>query len=115
MDPSKKIGPLPVWGWGALAAVLVVWVRSRQKAAATPTQMPVSDLTPQSDYGPQGWPGQGALSSIPYSAMSTTAFQPPQASGSGSSAAGTSATTGGQTPLQILAQSGQPPGRFLPR
>lgn len=110
---SAKVGPLPVWGWAALGLVVAVWVRHRQKAAQTATQLPTQSLNP--DYGPGGWPGQGSLGAIPFSAASTTAFQPPTTSSTSSAAGKSSATLGPTTPLQILANSGQPPGRFLPR
>lgn len=101
---TRRIGPLPVVAWVGLGLVVVVWVRARQNKA--PAQLPSQSLNP--DYGPGGWPGQGSLGSIPMSAISQTAFQPPTTQQSGTSYGNMPGTS---TPYPYSGGAGNPLNR----
>lgn len=115
----RKLGPLPIWAWAAVAVggfLVYRYVQNRQAAA---NQMPTTSVGP--DYGPAGWPGQGAISptTIPMSAISQVAGGFNSATPTSSSGSGSTPATGGRTTLQMFNpgqanSSGSPPA-FFPR
>ena len=61
---TKRLAGLPTWGWLVAGLGVVFLARWQQKKSApAATTLPTQNLNP--DYGPGGWPGQGAFSNAP--------------------------------------------------
>lgn len=110
---ERKLGPLPLWGWAALAVgAFVVVRRLRASAQAAPPQtiMPYgSGLGPQ--YSPSPFNPPPVSAGLPVSAISTT-------NGGG----GTTANAPSVAPnpylingTGLVSSAGVPPGGKLPR
>lgn len=110
----RKLGPLPIWAWAALGVggfLVYRFVQNRQAAA---NQMPTTSVGP--DYGPAGWPGQGAISpsTIPMSAISQVAGGFNSATPTSSSGSGASPAYNPGNPIQRQQATASSGGFFRP-